>query len=196
MKLAHHFVTALLITSTIIHLYKQDKRQMLNQKLKLHCESLGLQRWIGEAQPVSLTFFFSNAARTITALTVMRSGRKLRHLDIVGSHPKQNKHKQTNKNNPKQTHPNKPTKGLPKKARPRVKRCETCGNATLKLKCSPPGSSPKYCLVFCPKLESFQLPAMHLSHISKHFRKGGFLLLRAAFIHLILRISTWAIIGT
>ena len=78
-------------------------------------------------------FFFSIAARTITALTVMRSGRKLRHLDIVGSLPKQNKHKQTNKNNPNQTHPNKPTKGLPEKARPRVKRCETCGNATLKL---------------------------------------------------------------
>ena len=41
--------------------------------------------------------------------------------------PPKTKQTQTN------THPNKPTKGLPKKARPRVKRCETCGNATLKL---------------------------------------------------------------
>ena len=37
----------------------------------------------------SSSFFFSNAARTITALTVMRSGRKLRDLDNVGSLSKQ-----------------------------------------------------------------------------------------------------------
>ena len=76
-------------------------------------------------------FFFSIAARTITALTVMRSRRKLRHLDIVGSHPKQ---KQTQKHKPN-TNKNQttPTKRLPKKARTRVKRCETCENATLKL---------------------------------------------------------------
>ena len=37
---------------------------------------------------------------------------------------------------------------------------------------------------------------MHLSHISKHFRKGGFLLLRTGFIHLIVRICTWVIIHT
>ena len=33
-----------------------------------------------------------------------------------------------------------------------------------------------------------------LSHISKHFRKGGFLLLRTGFIHLIVRICAWVVI--
>ena len=41
-------------------------------------------------------FFFSIAARTITALTVMRSGRKLRHLGIVGSQPKTKAKQNTN----------------------------------------------------------------------------------------------------
>ena len=60
---------------------------------------------------IDLLFFFSNAARTITALTVMRSGRKLRHLDNVGSHSKQHK----NKTQPKttKTKHNRP-KGFPK----------------------------------------------------------------------------------
>ena len=65
--------------------------------------------------PGTKVFFFSIAARTITALTVMRSGRKLRHLDIVGSHPKQ---KQTQKHKPKTNKSQTtPTKRLPKKAR-------------------------------------------------------------------------------
>ena len=91
-------------------------------------------------------FFFSIAARTITALTVMRSGRKLRHLDIVGSHPKQ---KQTQKHKPN-TNKNQttPTKRLPKKARTKVKRCETCENV-------PPAQS-----CFHP----FDLEDLHLGH--------------------------------
>ena len=62
-------------------------------------------------------FFFPIAARTITALTVMRSGRKLRHLGIVGSQPKtkaNTKHKpNTQKPNKNQTTPNQrsPQKG-------------------------------------------------------------------------------------
>ena len=75
-------------------------------------------------------FFFSIAARTITALTVMRSGRKLRHLEIVGSHPKQ---KQTQNTNPTQKTKQHPPRDSQKKTRTRVKRCETCENATLKL---------------------------------------------------------------
>ena len=74
-------------------------------------------------------FFFSNAARTITALTVMRSGRKLRHLGNVGSHSKQHKNKTQPKTN--KTKHNRPKAS--QKARTKVKRCETCGNATLKL---------------------------------------------------------------
>ena len=87
--------------------------------------------WMQQAVvPHTMTlFFFSNAARTITALTVMRSGRKLRHLDNVGSLTKQNKHKtqpKTNKTKHRQTKAS-------QKARTKVKRCETCGSATLKL---------------------------------------------------------------
>ena len=70
------------------------------------------------------SFFFSIAARTITALTVMRSGRKLRQ-----SQPKT---KANTKHKPTKTKQHQ-TKGLPKKARNRVKRCETYGIATLKL---------------------------------------------------------------
>ena len=75
-------------------------------------------------------FFFSIAARTITALTVMRSGRKLRHLGIVGGQPKT---KANTKHKPNTQKPNNTTKRLPKKARNRVKRCETYRIATLKL---------------------------------------------------------------
>ena len=78
----------------------------------------------------SKSFFFSIAARTITALTVMRSGRKLRHLGILGSQPKQKQKQNTNPTHKTKQHQ---TKGLPKKARNRVKRCETYGIATLKL---------------------------------------------------------------
>ena len=106
--------------------------------------------------------------------------------------PKQNKHKQTNKKQPKANTPKPTNQRASQKARPRVKRCETCGNATLKLSNVLLQEVVPNIVWFCPKLECFQLPAMHLSHISKHFRKGGFLLRRAAFIHLILRISTWA----
>ena len=73
---------------------------------------------------------FSNAARTITALTVMRSGRKLRNLDNVGSHSNQHKHKTQPKTNKSKNHRQKKAS---QKARTKVKRGETCGNATLKL---------------------------------------------------------------
>ena len=83
----------------------------------------------GRYKGADYIFFFSNAVRTITALTVLRSGRKLRHLDNVGSLTKQNKHK----THPKQTKPNTTNQKASQKARTKVKRCETCGNATLKL---------------------------------------------------------------
>ena len=67
----------------------------------------GLRDWSGQF----VIFFFSNAARTITALTVMRSGRKLRHLDNVGSHSKQHKHKTQPKTTKQKTTDK---KGLPK----------------------------------------------------------------------------------
>ena len=49
--------------------------------------------------------------------------------------PPKTKQTQTNKQTKttQNKNTNKPTKGHPKKAGPRVKRCETCGNATLKL---------------------------------------------------------------
>ena len=83
-------------------------------------------------EPLSTSGFFSIAARTITALTVMRSGRKLRHLGIVWSQPK-TKTKTKTKHKPNTQTKQHQTKRLPKKARNRVKRCETCGIATLKL---------------------------------------------------------------
>ena len=43
------------------------------------------------------------------------------------------KTKQTQNTTQNKQHQKLPTKRLPKKARTRVKRCETCGNATLKL---------------------------------------------------------------
>ena len=64
-------------------------------------------------------------------------GKKLRHLDNVGSlsNKTNTKHspKQTKQNKQNKTKRNTTNQKASQKARTRVKRCETCGNATLKL---------------------------------------------------------------
>ncbi len=110
--------------------HPNQKALLRDAAIKLLCTILEPEQNDRDDEEVSAYNFFSIAARTITALTVMRSGRTLRHLDIVGSHLKQ---KQTQKHKPNTKNQPTPTKRLPKKARTRVKRCETCENATLKL---------------------------------------------------------------
>ena len=81
------------------------------------------------------------------------------------------------------------------KHKPNTQNQPTCENATLKLSnVLLQEVVPNKVRRSVQRCSVFQLPAMYLSHISKHFRKGGFLPLRAAFIHLILRICTWVII--